>query len=306
MQDEDTIECLWMGNRFADAAGWYNPYGSDNCNVFVTAFNPNGTVCTDSLEYLTEPNIPQAIQFSDVFQTICQPIPDNTVPINEPKYNAPCDTASHKINALAISCAPPAPQRIENIDGYLIRLGHYIEEPAGSNNFIWKYDSAFLEDVNGSLVDTIFGLDPNKVYSANMFTIDRFGQESPWGLPIYQNITVGEMPWNESNPPPAPSGSAGKRVQFPTEFSVANYPNPFNPITVINYAVPKKSTVAIEIFNILGQKIKTLVEGERTAGYHSVLWDGKNESGKEVGSGIYLYRLKAGQFTQSKKMLLLK
>lgn len=126
------------------------------------------------------------------------------------------------------------------------------------------------------------------------------------GLPVYENILVGELPWNESNLPPAPSGSAGKIGNTSRPFSLDNYPNPFNPVTVINYAVPEKSTVAIEIFNILGQKIKTLVDGERAAGHHSVLWDGKDETGKEVGSGIYLYRLKAGQLTQSKKMLLLK
>lgn len=94
---------------------------------------------------------------------------------------------------------------------------------------------------------------------------------------------------------------------LPTDFYLAqNFPNPFNAVTVINYSLPRRATVFVDIFNILGQKVKTLVQGEKPAGYHSVLWDGKNEAGKEVGSGIYFYRLKAGQFTQSKKMLLLK
>ncbi|MEP0827805.1 MAG: T9SS type A sorting domain-containing protein [bacterium] len=308
MQNSDTLASLNLGPLwgYAPGASWFNPIGSDSCDVYVAAVNPNGQSHSDTLTYLTEPNIPEAIQFSDVIQTICQPIPDNTVPIYDPKYTAPCDTASHKINALAISCAPPAPQRIENIDGYLIRLGHYIEKPPGSNNFVWQNDSVFLRDFNGSLVDTIYGLDPNKQYSANIFTIDRFGQESPWGLPVYENILVGELPWNESNPPSDPSGNAGKLPNTPISFSIENFPNPFNAVTVINYSLPRRATVSVDIFNILGQKVKTLVQGEKPAGYHSVLWDGKNEAGIEVGSGIYFYRLKAGQFTQSKKMLLLK
>lgn len=85
-----------------------------------------------------------------------------------------------------------------------------------------------------------------------------------------------------------------------------NFPNPFNPETVIEYELPSSSNVTIEIFNILGQKIRTLIDSQKPAGYHSIVWDGKDNSGTEVSTGIYFYRLKTGEFGKTKKMLFLK
>jgi len=99
----------------------------------------------------------------------------------------------------------------------------------------------------------------------------------------------------------------GVSSQLPKEFKLAqNYPNPFNPNTKISYALPKDCDVKLTIYNMLGQKIKVLVDEYQTAGYKHVHWDGKDDKGKEVASGIYFYRLDAGEFTESKKMLILK
>jgi flagellar hook assembly protein FlgD len=70
--------------------------------------------------------------------------------------------------------------------------------------------------------------------------------------------------------------------------------------------LPKESKVKIVIYNILGQKVKTLVDQKEPAGYKRVTWDGKNENGKVVSSGVYFYRIEAEKFVQAKKMLLLK
>jgi hypothetical protein len=80
-----------------------------------------------------------------------------------------------------------------------------------------------------------------------------------------------------------------------------NYPNPFNPTTTFSFSLPRAEHVRLEIFNILGQKVVTVVDGDYEAGDHKVEWDGSAHS-----SGVYLYRLEAGEFTESKKMLLLK
>ncbi len=94
---------------------------------------------------------------------------------------------------------------------------------------------------------------------------------------------------------------------FPEQFSLAqNFPNPFNPSTVINYTIPQALNslqVKLEIFNLLGQKVKTLVDAKQVAGEHSMQWNGKNESGNLVTSGIYLYRLKAESFVEMRKMM---
>jgi hypothetical protein len=93
----------------------------------------------------------------------------------------------------------------------------------------------------------------------------------------------------------------------PATFSLSqNYPNPFNPVTTIAYSLPERSQVMLEIFNVLGQRVKTLVSAVQPAGRHSIVWDAKDEQGKDVASGIYFYRLEAGEFSESKKMVILK
>jgi len=94
---------------------------------------------------------------------------------------------------------------------------------------------------------------------------------------------------------------------LPTEFSLSqNFPNPFNPGTKIKYAVPTRSYVRLTIFNVLGQKVRTLVDEEKVAGSYDQEWDGKSENGTQVTSGIYFYKIEAGNYIQTKKMVLMK
>ncbi len=93
----------------------------------------------------------------------------------------------------------------------------------------------------------------------------------------------------------------------PTGFNLAqNYPNPFNPTTQIKYTTAQTGRTKIEIFNILGSKVRTLVNEVQPAGTYSVRWNGKNDGNTLVASGVYIYRLRAGGFVDMKKMLFLK
>ncbi|MFH1335177.1 MAG: T9SS type A sorting domain-containing protein [Candidatus Zixiibacteriota bacterium] len=93
----------------------------------------------------------------------------------------------------------------------------------------------------------------------------------------------------------------------PSGFSLSqNYPNPFNPVTNIQFTVPKSSHVKIEIFNIVGQKVAILVDGDMKPGLYTADWNGRDESGKTVSSGIYFYRMRADDFSDMKKMVLVK
>jgi hypothetical protein len=96
--------------------------------------------------------------------------------------------------------------------------------------------------------------------------------------------------------------------EIPETFSLhQNYPNPFNPVTTISYALPKASDITIEVFNLLGQKVKTLINAaNQKAGAYNVVWNGKDQFGNQVSSGIYFYRIQAGDFIQAKKMVLMK
>ena len=85
-----------------------------------------------------------------------------------------------------------------------------------------------------------------------------------------------------------------------------NYPNPFNPITNIRYTLASKTNAKVEIFNILGERISTLSNDIQDAGRHEVIWNGTNDQGKAVVSGIYFYTITTPQFTQTKKMVLIK
>jgi len=85
-----------------------------------------------------------------------------------------------------------------------------------------------------------------------------------------------------------------------------NHPNPFNPGTTINYALPEASNVRVSIYNIKGQEVATLANDFQEAGYRSLWWNGTDNSGNKVSGGMYLYRIQAGSFTKTMKMVLLK
>jgi hypothetical protein len=93
----------------------------------------------------------------------------------------------------------------------------------------------------------------------------------------------------------------------PSDFDLSqNHPNPFNPSTKIEFTLAKSGFVTLQIYDTLGRKVRTLVSEELSSGYKSVIWDGKNEDGEAVASGVYFYQLKVGDFSEPKKMLLLK
>lgn len=97
------------------------------------------------------------------------------------------------------------------------------------------------------------------------------------------------------------------KLEIPSHYYLSqNYPNPFNPSTTIKYGLLKRSKIKIIIYDILGHEIRKLVNGELNAGQHQVVWNGKNQSGQNVSSGVYYYRMQTEEFTSFKKMLYLK
>jgi flagellar hook assembly protein FlgD len=86
-----------------------------------------------------------------------------------------------------------------------------------------------------------------------------------------------------------------------------NYPNPFNPSTLIRYQLPEQTNVTISIYDLMGRSVRTLIPGEsQKAGYRQVLWNATNDLGQPVSAGMYIYTIQAGEFRQTKKMVLLK
>jgi hypothetical protein len=126
-----------------------------------------------------------------------------------------------------------------------------------------------------------------------------------YGSAIYTISTVEE---NVLLPPIPIIVSVDEEITIqPKEYSLfQNYPNPFNPTTTIRYSITRPDLVRIKVYDVLGREVKTLVNEEKMSGVYQVSWNGDDSSGNKVSSGVYFYRIDAGDFIQTKKMMLIK
>ena len=178
---------------------------------------------------------------------------------------------------------------------------------------------------DGSVFVPVFGWNSSTIEYVQTTTLDE--KNGYWAavmgacdLTVGGGLGAGEVPkmvakanWEafvrqHSSTPPAPpniSWETGELVQIPTEYGLSqNYPNPFNPETTIEYQLPKDGRVTLIIYNMMGQEVRRLLDEEKRAGYYKVVWDGRSEAGIHVGTGIYLIQIKAGSFSQTRKLLL--
>lgn len=162
---------------------------------------------------------------------------------------------------------------------------------------------------DGSVANLVFEItDP----SVREIRLEKNVTESPAHDLVFVYNTrseVGQLALDEVRPDfeaitVALSGSASA---LPTDYALdQNYPNPFNPDTQIGFALPSDSRVQLNVFNVLGQHVTTLLDDQLPAGFHTVSWDGNDSDGSSVASGVYFYRITAENFKSSKKMMLLK
>ena len=125
----------------------------------------------------------------------------------------------------------------------------------------------------------------------DLFDLDNIDEHILIDLIIYAGITVGPI----------------TRRALPEHFELNDcFPNPFNPITTLRYELPEDALVNITIYDMMGRQVKTLINDQQTAGYRSTQWNATNNAGSPVSAGLYLYMIQAGEFRQTKKMVLLK
>ena len=168
----------------------------------------------------------------------------------------------------------------------------------GDNNIVEYYiyqgelsDSLLIIDstINNSF--EISGLTPGEIYYFQVSSINNSGNESP----VSNMVTF------------TPSNALSiNKTSHDIVFLSQNYPNPFNPITSIQYDLPKDGLVNITIYDMVGRVVKTLVNSEQGAGYKSVIWDATNNDNSSVAGGLYLYMIRAKDYRQTRKMILLK
>jgi hypothetical protein len=146
--------------------------------------------------------------------------------------------------------------------------------------------------VTGSSL-TVTGLAPGNTFVRVTATDAADGSRITYSTGVTSTVTVGVE-------------TVGQDI--PTQFSLnQNFPNPFNPSTTIRFALPNEAPVSLVIYNMLGVPVRTLVAGENLrAAYHQIAWDGKDDAGYTVPSGMYIYRISAGSFVSAKRMTLLK
>ena len=142
------------------------------------------------------------------------------------------------------------------------------------------------------------GLGSDGTYAGQPFYVGKIDE-----LVVYNYQT---FPGNFSMTP-IPTAVDEDITEIPAQYELSqNYPNPFNPGTTIAFVIPKAQDVKLEIYNMLGRRVKTLVEDKMQAGAHKVAWDGTNDLGKAVASGTYIYKLRTESFTETKRLVLVR
>jgi hypothetical protein len=153
-----------------------------------------------------------------------------------------------------------------------------------------------IENADAAIADKMIpaGVRPNTALGQTMTTIAKI-------LDMYNNklltpecLYEPEMAENELNE----TGEEG--------LVLGNYPNPFNPITQIRFSIPENNFVSLKVYNSVGQLVRTLVNENLNKGFHNYEWNATDDSGNKLSSGIYLYRLQAGELVQTHKMILMK
>ncbi len=175
---------------------------------------------------------------------------------------------------------------------------YYMELEAGDTFHLRTF---FISATNDTFIysfDTTFDSDPGTVQLVGPLGREMEDWVAYWAEPSNPAFYCYPIPMNVDE---------GQPDLLPEEYQLAqNSPNPFNSATEIQYGIPQDADVSVEVYNIQGHKIKTLVTEHQSAGYYTVKWDGTDDSRETVASGTYFYRIRAGEYEAKKRMLYIK
>ncbi|MDI6793281.1 MAG: putative Ig domain-containing protein, partial [bacterium] len=231
------------------------------------------------------------------------------------KVNSPGEAAVDKSFTVSISV-----RDVRDIMGAMVKLKF-----APDLLEVEKVEKGEFLSENGGIVSLIEEIDPSQgeikintvVLGGSLSEISGSGELARVSFKPRAsgkaNISIEELKLRDSGNYPITAISEGADVligvglSIPVAFDLfQNYPNPFQAATSISYQLPEEAFATLEVYNLSGQLVKTLVKEKKPAGWYSVKWDGRDSSGKAAASGVYLYRLTAGGFTRVEKMIILK
>ena len=195
-----------------------------------------------------------------------------------------------------------------------VGLGANIDALYNASDGVYQYSNAFKwthmtggineESASNADVSTYAGIGPVDISAGDSisFGIAVFAASSIYEL----EYVAGELRGFWDTHFPEELGNENEAI-FPNVFALhQNYPNPFNPVTTLHYDLPEDALINITIYDMMGRIVNNLVSIRQNAGYKSVQWNATNNQGQPVSAGLYLYTIQAGEFKQTKKMLLLK
>jgi len=254
--------------------------------------NPNGSIaasdCNGDGRVLTIGDLVYLIRVitGDAF-----PLPKQT----PYKYAA---SVNMKVNHSAAEVSANSPVDIGAAQFIIEYDGYKLDEPYlinGAGDMTLKYS-----DEVGVMKILVYSMEPDRKIAAgaeNIFVVPIYGE----GVMEMKEVNISDFYGNMLNT------TISKGTVLPQKFALhQNYPNPFNATTQISYELPENAHVKIEIFNIMGQKVVTLLDDEEVAGVHNVEWNGRDQNDNDVASGIYLYRMTTDNSSIEKKMILMK
>lgn len=179
---------------------------------------------------------------------------------------------------------------------YIVSFGPYNLNPNDTVHFFYSIVMGENVHTDGNAYTTIYNpADPQAYYDQLDFS--DLVANAAVADSVYAAIIGGQTDADDG------LGDATRPDQFMLK---GNYPNPFNPATTIEYSLPNRSHVTLRVYNLLGQNIRTLVDGIKDPGTHTVVWDGRDNYGGKTPSGIYFYQIKSGDRVETRKMMLLK
>jgi hypothetical protein len=209
--------------------------------------------------------------------------------------------------ALYFDSAPDSGYSLDNLAPF-VPQGMVVAYNTGSGNEL-SWDESLDEDFQYFRIyrGTDPDFTPSEVNLVHSTVSTEWNDPEYDGWMVYYKVTAVDFSGNESDPAsPKTTTGIGEKI-FPRKFALyQNVPNPFNPSTVIKYDVPEAIRVRITIYDVSGREARTLVDEFKTPGTYEASWNGLNNSSEQMSSGVYLYKIEAGDYVQSRKLVLLK
>ncbi len=190
-------------------------------------------------------------------------------------------------------------------DGDNIFSGTLMVEDPGFNTFVYRYAFADFDVAAWTYEPSGFAAFAYRVRFAGQSAARTF-PTNPWTMPV-DTWTNAEIKTDQETDPFTALGIGEEGMEVPDKFTLyQNYPNPFNPNTNFKFDLPNKSDVKLVIYNVLGQQVATVIDNNLKAGEYAVSWNGLDQNGNQISSGVYFYKLETDNYTAVKKLVMLK